>query len=72
MCGSGLTEAKRVVLSATVIQKPLFTRVHLLVSEGFDGVERGGFPGGVDAEEEADGAGYGKGDQDPGGGEGSV
>ena len=38
----------------------------LFIAERFDGVKAGGFPGGVDAENEADGAGDQKGDQDPG------
>ncbi len=37
----------------------------LLVAEGFDGVEVGGFPGGVDAEDQADGAGADEGEQHP-------
>ena len=38
----------------------------LFISEGFDGVKAGSFPGGIDAEHEADGAGHQKGNQDPG------
>src|SRR5687767_4391815 len=34
----------------------------LLVAEGFDGVQAGGLRGGVDAEEETDGGGYGDGE----------
>jgi hypothetical protein len=40
----------------------------LLVAQGLDGVEVGGFPGGVDAEKKADGAGNAEAYEDPQGG----
>ena len=38
----------------------------LFIAESFDGVKAGSLPGRVDAEQEADGAGHQKGNQDPG------
>src|ERR1035437_6565530 len=41
----------------------------LLVPEGVDGVDAGGFDGGVDAEDDADGDGDAEGDDNGGGGD---
>src|SRR5688500_7402992 len=43
---------------------------NLFVPEGVDGVEFGGFAGGVEAEEDADGDGGGEGDDDRAAGDG--